>query len=304
MVKKWFLPKMRWWGTVILIILVLIVIITISYLIYSYYKERYTVIKAPKKMIELKPSASLFKESPVENVLFEPVDIIYYQDQPQNLIDYINFDLTEGTVDIPNVDSQNIHDTIVQNGIRKIWSTFFGDTPVNNDPAHIKSTFKEIKKAAGDDTDVISVLDTIKKRNDKIVNLGDTDEMNVLVNVWDYIKDNVESKSFLLENLKEAFENGKTVCPTGTVSRIVSTLALDEPERFPKTKEIIHNEMMNTAAKMRSDLLTDNTFVDLSEDQQTSQFKDSLISKFTDDYSGILTPENIHVYTKDWIDYV
>jgi hypothetical protein len=272
---------------------IFVIILFIGYLIYKSINEKYTVIPEPKGVIKLQTIPDLFNKNPVTEVIFEPDDIVYYQQNPtflenDNFIDIIN--VTDGQIDIPNFDTQVVHDSYVQRGIRKLWEDV---TEVDDNT--IKNTIKEIKKKANGHPDIIDSLDNMMSRNNNITNLGGVSELQVLNSVWTQIKDSPDHITFFMNNLKDTIENGSIVCPTGTTSRMISTLALDDPAHFPKTKEIIINEMLNTAAKVRLDLEKDSSY-----DSET--FKDTLISKYTEDYMGILTQEEIEDSIKPWID--
>jgi hypothetical protein len=281
--------------TIFLVVLLFTVIIFIGYLIYINFNEKYTVIPEPKGVIKLQTIPDLFNKNPVTDVIFEPADIIYYQENPtflenDNFIDIIN--VANGQIDIPNFDTQVVHDSYVQRSIRKLW-----EDVSDADDDTIKMTIKQIKKKANGHPDIIDSLDNMMSRNNNITNLGGVSELQVLNSVWTKIKDSPEHITFFMNNLKDTIENGVVVCPTGTTSRMISTLALDDPEHFPKTKEMITNEMLNTAAKVRQDLEKDSSY---NEDT----FKDTLIDRYTEDYKGILNKEEIQDTIKPWIDEI
>ena len=266
----------------------------IAILVYYYNNKSYIVVPEPKGLIKLKTNLEMFggenHNGGTKEVIFEPVDIEYYKDQPRMLLDYIDFDLENEIVDIPQVDLQNVHDTNVQKSIRKIFS----DVDIVNDSVNIKQSIKEILKKADGNPNVIDVINKIKERNSNIININNKTELEVLASVWEKVKDDPNKVDFFITNLSDSKENESVVCPSGVVTRIISTLALDDISKFPKTQENLNDEMMTTASKVRKTLEKENNYTE-------EYFKEVLIDKYQDDYAGILSLDEIKDKCKDWI---
>ena len=153
-----------------------------------------------------------------------------------------------------------------------------------------------------------NVLLTIKNRNSYITNV-EAKEIDVLSTIWNEAnkKDNELSeniKDMLILQIMDSYENNKVVCPTGFVNRISTSLIVDTPESFPKTKEIIQAEMLNTASKIRSDLENDTKYKKLNDEDQSKILKYKIINQYNTDYQGILDKKEIDDIIKPWINYV
>jgi hypothetical protein len=150
------------------------------------------------------------------------------------------------------------------------------------------------------------VVDQIVKRNAKLTNFNHDSEVDILKKTWTNGDQNV--RDYLLQELKDC-DNGynEIYCPTGVASRIVNATFindLDDNVALPKTRELIHKEMMDSAAKIRTDLESSNDYNNVDETQQSVMFKDTLLAKYETDYENILSKDEIKDMTKDWIDHV
>lgn len=263
----------------------------------------------------LKVKNKMFEDSD-DYLRFEEGDIYYYNELPQTDFLYqeneitfeppirdlnnINEDTRQHTrathdttvVNVLNVDTQNVHDTLVN----KYTKNAFSELPglMYKDPNLIENILKEVPKK---DFDVITeVLNKIKDRNSNITNLGSNNELEVLDRVWQHSKTNENIKNELFNQIKDSYENGYTVCPTGFVNRIVSCIHVESPNLMPKTKDIVKQEMLNTASFIMNQIQELN----LPE----TDFRSKLMEKLEKDYSGIMTSDEIAEEIKDWIDYV
>lgn len=302
--RKFKLPVINLDPKVIGYVIAAIAVIALVYLIYTFVMTPKEIIPESPQTIKLVAKPELFQNYNLwdpngiskpkitrepTNLVFEPQDLTHYQNQPLGILDYIEFDLDNGTVDIPEVDKQNTHDSIVQRVIRDGYSGV-----EKGDLGSFNKISKDIKRASRNNQKVGQVLDRIKSRNANITNLSGDSEKQVLVNIWEQVKDNPDSVKFFISNLKDCVENEDVVCPTGVVTRIVSTVYLDTPEQFPRTKEIIKQEMLQTAAKLRND----------NPEEEHDHFKQTLLNKYNSDYQGILTEKEIIKEVNDWIDHV
>ena len=277
----------------------IVVIVVIAALVFIWYTfKTKQVVPAPEGLIKLQIKPELYSDIPGRDVVFERADIEYYEEQPRMLLDYIDFDLPRHQVDIPDADNQNVHDSFVQKSIRKIFSE------VSDTWGDIDTCIREILQETGGDPEIKKVLDKIKNRNSNIVNLGDKNESQILVNTWEKAKNNDNIKRFLITQLRDSIENNSVVCPTGIVTRLGAALQVETPENFPKTRDNIVEEMMYTAAKLQNTLEKDPHYTNLSDNEQTDKFKSDLMNKYSNDYSGILTTDEINEIVAPWINHV
>jgi hypothetical protein len=259
-------------------------------------------IPVPKKTLQLKTRKELFNNNPQIDVIFEEEDVRYYTEQPRLLLDYVDFDLNNNEVDIPEFDKQNVHDSYVQKGIRKLYND------IEDNRSDKTLTIQEIISDKDFDRekypDIQKVLETIQTRNAVITNLDNNTELELLNKIWGTAKNNENIKQFLFTQLQDSYENNNVVCPTGISTRLVSSLSVENPENLPKTKDTITQEMMYTAAKLQKTLSNDKNYSDMPEIDQTAEFKSQLLDKYVDDYKGILTKEEIVETIDPWIDHV
>ena len=256
-----------------------------------------TIVPLPTKVLVFKTKPSVFSDRPGVDLVFEEDDMNYYTEQPRFLLDYLDFDIENQQVEIPVVDNQNTHDSFVQKTIRNTYTT-------SNLSTDGKNVVKEILKCVDNDPDITKVLETIRNRKATISNLNDKKEMEILEEVWNAVKNDDDLKAYFITQLQDCYENYSTVCPTGVVTRIVSVLSIKTPEKMPRTKELITEEMLNTASKLRNNLENDEVFTKLSDEEQQSSFKRQLISKYQDDYSDFMTSDEITDITSEWINEI
>jgi hypothetical protein len=199
-------------------------------------------------------------------------------------------------------DTQSIHDSNIQKTTRKdliqhlqnvkasSLKTSIDDT-ITSIISYTKQLFGETEKNVGI---VSNVLTSIKNRNAKVVTFNDT-EAGVLQNVWENSNDNIKRQ--LINQLIDCNDSkGKLYCPTGTTTRIVESIYINDPESFPKTKRVLNEEMLQTASKLRQS----------NENLQGQDFKLALLEKFRQDYiiPEILTEKEVNDSVSEWIDYI
>ena len=191
-------------------------------------------------------------------------------------------------------DNQNVHNNTIQKTIKQKYNTLKKET------GNVNVT-EEINKWTKSDPHIIDIINQIQTRNSYISNLGMDSEMGVLTKVWINAGNDNERNAIIDELRDSVDDNGKIYCPTGTTVRLVNSMWINNPEEMPKTKSMIHTEMMNTASSVRESLKIDES---IPEHEQTQLFKDTLIEKYKSDYSGILTETEIKDMTGEWIDLV
>jgi hypothetical protein len=274
------------------------IIVTLVVVIIIYFYTRVSIIKVPRDVIVLKAKNSIYSSKPEVDLLFEKDDIAYYTEQPRFLLDYLDFDLENEQVEVPIINNQNVHDSFVQKTVRSLHSS-------ENLHSSCKNTaVREILKIVGDDSDIKKVLEKIESRNATITNLNNKKEMDILQEVWDKAKKDEDIKAYFLTQLRDCYENYSVVCPTGTITRIISSLAIKNPEKFPRTKESVTSEMLTTASKLRQKLENDDRFLELSDGEQSEKFKTKLLNKYSNDYSSFMTQEEINEIIDPWIDEI
>ncbi len=248
------------------------------------------IIHEPFGTIVLNTKSTQSKtKGPQDQLLFEPVDIPYYQTQPTWIPNYLDFDFDEGEVFVYNPDSQNVHDTIVQRSVRSKYKEI-ESTNTNGDAI---TAIKGMSFPAKSRRKIMAVLNTIGSRNTSVINLDNKTENQILNQVWSQVKGTNREKELFIQ-LEDCYEHGKTVCTTGVATRLISVLYLDDPENFPRTKGTLRQEMLSKAATLRNQ----------HPDEDDNEFKKRLISTFEKDYAGILTSEEVQIEVSDWIDHV
>lgn len=278
-----------------MIVCVIFIMLCLLYAIYvSTFPKR---IDEPKGLLKLKIKPCLYDDTPQKELVFEKQDITYYTEQPTFVLNYNDFDLQELTVEIPEIDTQNVHDTFVQKSTRKSFSEI---NSKDSSSEEIQDTIREmiIESKSYDDSETIEkVITNIQKRNSNITNLEST-ELQVLCSVWEAAKKDQCIKDYLMIQIKDCVsEYSGIVCPTGVVTRLTSTLFINDPSKFPKTKEIINQEMLGSAAKLRADL-------EKTGEYTSQEFSCQLQSKLEEDYQSILSPEEITDMTREWIHHL
>lgn len=281
----------RWKFVVVFVLLLLLV----GYL-WLKWQNAVAIVPENNDTLKYKLQPSLFQKE--QDLLFEREDIKYYRETPLPLHQQINFindineyDLTETPrVEIADADRQNVHERHVNKYIRKIFSG------MGVDENH--STLKEIIRDAPEDKkeEIANILHEIEKRNANITNLDNANELSVLSSVWEKAKGNENIKDMMYQQILDARENGNVVCPTGVANRLVSSLAVEDPSLFPKTKEMITQEILQKASKLMVD--------DESENCHKDQFKEKLVTELERDYAGILTNAEILEFIEPWIDSI
>lgn len=199
---------------------------------------------------------------PVEIIMVEPLDI--------EINNTLLRDLNGG--------SQNVHDTFVQESIKKAQKNIqYGSENYINE---IQETFK--------DDGINNVLKKIQRRDAYISNVDKT-ETSIIRDVWSFVKND--------ENLKEEFKNqlldcadkdGNLVCGTGVVTRITSSLFINDPEKMPKTKEMINREILDKFSKLYTG----------TEDKQIIK------QQILNDYTEESMKKKVNDLIDEWIEHV
>jgi hypothetical protein len=216
-------------------------------------------------------------------------------------------------VTLHDADSQNIHDTEINKTVRKIYSTIDIKQNTNSEKLikDILEYANDREKSSNDIKKIKLVLDKVLDRNAKITNVGGNTEMELLESIWressaksEPTRSNI--RDMLLVQISDTYDNHtrSVLCPTGFVNRISVALITETPELFPKTKELLNEEILESASFIRSELEEDNDYKRLSEDGQHEIFKKKLYNKLSIDYKGMLNIDEIKELVAPWIDHL
>lgn len=279
--------------------LLLIVVVAIGIVIYWRRKrDKIKVYKIKEKFI------------PEEMKVINEYNIIGFQ-KPINTELDINyeFDYEDNVNEINEIneimwdeilrDKQNVHDSIVQRVIKDKYKKLEKREGNGDIIQEIIDYVDDGKKEK-----IKNILNKIKIRNSTLMNFEYNTEMDILEKTWrdsnDKVKDQIINEIIDCKNEK----TNDVHCPTGVATRIINATYIETPEKMPKTKEIIHQEMMNTAAKIREKLENDDIFREMTDEVQKVAMKNEILKKYNIDYDGILNTSEIEDMTKDWIEYV
>lgn len=180
-----------------------------------------------------------------------------------------------------NTDVQNVHDNTVQKNIKGAYSEIL-QTQQNFDKEEILDYIKDEEKREK----ISEILDKISKRNSYVTNLN-SNEVGVVKNVWFNGDENVKNQ-VINEILDCVDERGVLYCPTGVTSRIASALYINNPDKFPKTKEILNQEVMSTFGKYYREI----------PDKELSK------EKTINDYYKVYDRETIASLIDEWIEFI
>ncbi len=306
-------------------ITIFLIILTIS-LTLLYFYNKSDVIVYEKTKPKFKSDKKEIKHlSDKYTYMYIPHDIRYMTDYLQNtrnkrndirneqylflnvnrnnvLDDIANYDIFENEQDIQAVlpdyltdDKQNIHDSFVQkqskNGYNQIEKG--NEKNIRDLSYEIKKYIKDNKLYCGTKLQkILNIIDKIQRRNTYISNFSDT-EYNILCNTWNSGNDNVKVQ--LLKQLEECLDSfGNLYCPTGVTTRIIESTYIENPESYPKPKNIINQEILHKTSALRKE------YPDLS----TNEFKVLLIEHLYKDYSELMTKNDISKNVSEWIEYI
>lgn len=202
-------------------------------------------------------------------------------------------------------DTQNVHDTDVQQQLKSTFKLYSGQnssgTRANFDPTVIHQHAVRIGKSNDDISKLQRVVGKMMERNSHISNYQDT-ELGVLQKTWNLNDKGIRDQ--VINSLLDCEEYGSVVCPTGTSSRIVEATYIHTPENVPKTKAAYKEEMLNKAAVVRRDVESTEGFGGMTDEAQSAYLRDRLLDTYRQDYSGVLSNDEITGLTADWIDHI
>jgi len=214
-----------------------------------------------------------------------------------------------------DTNSQNVHDIAVQDTTKRLFNdsgpgvldALFNPNAALDVPVEIiefaqRSDFPKHKI-----NDVRFVVAEIYKRDAPVSNVGKK-ESEVLSQVWQGGNPNVRRQVLneLLDCKKQdPWDEAPTIyCPTGVVTRIVAASAIENPEKMAKTKEVLRQEMLETAAKVRADLERDPAFSALAPLEQSAKLKETLSDTYDRAYDGVVSKDVVRGEMNEWIDAI
>lgn len=206
-----------------------------------------------------------------------------------------------------NMDTQNVHDTTIQKITKNKYTDLKTNPHPNGQGAFVKysldsyinnSDLSNKKKQT-----LLKTIEKIKNRNSNLTNFDGDTEFNILINTWNNSNNTVKDQILneLLDCTGTHFGDN-LYCPTGVATRIVNASFIENPESMPKTKEMINEEMMNSASAIRTQLEQTPEYQQLSDTEANNKLKNTILEKYNSDYKDIFTKDQITDMTKDWID--
>lgn len=221
-------------------------------------------------------------------------------------------------------DLQNTHDNQVLNTI-KISLDKLSDTIIQK---NVNTSLQELK----------NYLNTLPE-NDKTIAAFDSleaieNEREVLANVkltvpqtfnlvWNRIHEPGRFDEEIQKNLRNTMyeelvsmqEHGMTVCNTGMMTRLVDTLNGVDEDVSIKPAHAINEEMMIKSAKIRKDLMDEESDEEkelldrgtsVNQEKFEKKLKDTIIVNLKKDYvdSGIVPQVKFNAMIKEWIDFI
>lgn len=207
-------------------------------------------------------------------------------------------------------DSQNVHDHVVQNSIKKIVDKIRNVKISSDDSSNGSSSngddkeFDELIEFARKNgrNDAIRVIEHIKQTN-QYLSKHNMHTSDALKKVWNIVKNDKDKSMNLCIELESAIEDDSIVCATGVFSRIINSLNDGENNVIIDTN-ILKKEMMNKIGVIRQqfyDKLSDEdkrVFDDNDENNNRQKelidkLKSEIHEKFNTDYvdSGLCDKE-------------
>jgi hypothetical protein len=222
---------------------------------------------------DLQHYISTQKEYPRDIVLGPIVDITNLLPEQIDVPDIIDTHI--------HIDNQNVHESSIQDNVKNTHNKILKtqqDIDIESILAYIDQQEQSEK--------IKDILSRILKRNSYLSNISST-ETDAIKNVWNNSDNNVKEQ--LMKMLLDCEDsNGQLYCPTGVVTRVTSALHVNNPENWPKSKDILGQEVLSTFGKY---------FGELGDKGLTRQ-------RVIDSYSKLYKPEIITGIIDSWIEFI
>lgn len=207
-----------------------------------------------------------------------------------------------------NHNNQNVHDTTIQDTIKKQYKRLKSKGVIwQGGGVKIEEILNYAKRKSKIDEERLRyILVEIYKRNSSIMNLDYSTELEILNMTW-YDNNGCEKKrDQIINELYDCYDHvyKNIVCPTGVVSRLLNADIVLNPESSPRTIEMLREEMLNMAAKIRSDCENDDEYKKMNDEEQIKVLKERIIKKITETYINIISEETIQKELDTWIEYI
>ena len=225
---------------------------------------------------------------------------------------------------------QNTHDNVVlktiKNSANKLKKDFENSDLYNNDDHNseenvIKELRTFINNMPNNDKkfDAIKSLKIIQSKGTRKLGNTEMSEREALKLVWNRInnehKGSEDIKNTLVNELADMQQHGMTVCATGRFDRIIDTLNIVDPDVRIVPSKAINEEMLNKAAKIRSDLLeseseNERKLLEEGNSNNQSKFEENLrktiLETLEKEYveSNILSKSKFRFEVNKWIDHI
>ena len=316
----------------------LIILIILIIIIYIFLKNYFNKKKLNIEIKVLNPKRLKKIE---KKIILEPVDLIYYEKLKKAKKELIearkkNYKMNKETINnemavipednnLQNIElrvidnlnnlenlgnnNQNVHDTTVQDTIKKKYFKLKNNNIVilNNNNIKINDIInyaKNKKQITNDDEEekLKLILEEIFKRNASIINLDYATEIDILKLVWskEELRDQIINE--LLDCYEPVYKH--IVCPTGVITRLLNADIVINPETSPRTIELLREEMLNIAANVRNKLEKDVEYTKLNEIEQNNKLKEEIKLILSKTYINIISSEIIQKELDSWLDYI
>lgn len=209
-------------------------------------------------------------------------------------------------------DSQNIHDTYLNNTIQNSINNINTEPTIpNNINLNIdeinniikdkinKQNFNDIKK-----NNIIKVLESINTNSTKSYKNNMTlSELLILIfnRIYNKYDENIQKTflSNLIIELNDCVENNNIVCHTGIFNRLINSINLLDIDVNIKTYDFLNEEIMNKCIAIRNTLETDIPNYD-------EELKNKIRLEMNKDYvnTKILTQNQLDDILDIWIDHI
>lgn len=233
-----------------------------------------------------------------------------------NILNDINNYVIDDTLPAYNPilnDTQNIHDTFINNTISNSINNIKNAHPANNNLQNY--SINDINRIIQDELNnmysskdlsikkqnILKVLDRINISETKsIKNNMTSKEALVLVfnRIYNKNDDNIKKTflSNLMNELNDCVENNNIVCHTGIFNRIFNSINLLDEEVTLKSYDYLNEEIMNKCAIIR------NNFDDLDNEAFKNKIREEMKKDYVD--TNILSQDQLNDMLNIWIDHI
>jgi hypothetical protein len=213
-----------------------------------------------------------------------------------------------------SADSQSVHDSHVQNTVKHLYQNLpkaSTSTPLYALATEIVQFAKQSDISHEKVDDVNFIVQQILDRNATVHTVGNDREGDVLAKVW--TSGNAAVKRQVLNELVDCKDTAVSLwnagapsiyCPTGVVTRLLNATSIENPDKMPRTTQVLRDEMLQTAAKVRKDCEADPAYHQTSSGEQHEWFKGKLVSAYERQYDGVISMDRVKEEMNAWIDAV